>query len=294
MKKQRLQIPVNVMLTPQFYTIKREPLPVQYGYQAKRIAPSLFDGLLDDTKEYHYFVSKENNGWLFIAYNIHEIALFLESKGILAENVRKVFFAEQSVEAFLGPVKIGEREALVKLDDSVVVVPQTALDEDIKVLQIDNSFTPKKGIALEGTTHSVLSTKQAYTLAVIFFLFSVVFFIEGSRYGGENAMQEEEMKVLLEEHPSLQSAYTRKSIADKYKTIDSKERKKREIINALSHMIFKGTTLTSLALNDKKFQAQFSYTTESVSKKLQALAKKEKFNIVKISKSHSLKIEGSL
>ena len=38
---------VNVMLTPQFYTLKKEELPVKYLYQAKRIAPSLFDGLLE-------------------------------------------------------------------------------------------------------------------------------------------------------------------------------------------------------------------------------------------------------
>ncbi|MDQ7086270.1 MAG: hypothetical protein Q9M36_15810 [Sulfurovum sp.] len=29
---------VNIMLTPQFYTLIREDLPVKYAYQAKRIA----------------------------------------------------------------------------------------------------------------------------------------------------------------------------------------------------------------------------------------------------------------
>jgi len=27
---------VNIMLTPQFYTLKKEPLPVKYRYQAKK------------------------------------------------------------------------------------------------------------------------------------------------------------------------------------------------------------------------------------------------------------------
>jgi len=294
MKKQTLSTPVNIMLTPQFYTIKREAIPVQYAYQAKRIAPSLFDGLLDDTKIYSYFVSKEEEGWLFIAYDIQEIELFLETKGVLAENVGKVFFAEQSAEAFSGPVKIGEKEALVNLNGSVVVVPQIALDEGLKVLQVNDSFSPKKGIALEGTVHSFLGTRHAYALAGIFVLFALMFFIEGSRYGGDGAIEEKKMQSLLTEHPALQSNYTRKSIASKYKTIDTKERQKRAIIDALSHMIFKGTTLTTLTMNDKKFQARFSYTTENVAKKLQALAKKEKFNIMKMTNSHTLKIEGTL
>jgi len=294
MQKQTLTEPVNLMLTPQFYTLKREQIPVQYSYQAKRIAPSLFDGLLDAAKHYSYFVSKEKDTWLFIAYDMQEIELFLEEKGIFTENVGKVYFAEQSATSFTNPVKIGEREALVNLDDSVVVVPQMVLDEGLRVIQVNDSFTPQKGIVLEGTQSSFLTTTHAYILSAIFFLFALIFFVEGSRYGGDGAEQEAQMQVLLEEHPSLQSSYSRDSIARKYKTIDTKERKKREVIKALSSMLFKGTTLTSLTMNEKKFEAEFICTSDSVAKKLQNLAKKEKFNTSKIANSHNLKIGGTL
>jgi len=294
MQKQTLTQPVNIMLTPQFYTLKREQIPVQYAYQAKRIAPSLFEGLLDDTKHYSYFVTKEEDGWLFIAYEMEEIERFLEEKGILVENVGKVFFAEQAASSFVSPVKIGEKEALINVGESVVVVPQVVLDESVRVIQINDSFTPKKGIALEGTQSSFLTSTHTYALAVLFVLFGLMFFVEGSRYGGDSAAQEEEMQMLLEEHPSLQSSYTRDSIASKYKTIDTKERKKREVVKALSSMLFKGTTLTLLSMNDKKFQAEFTCTSENVAKKLQTLAKKEKFNSSKIANSHNVKIEGRL
>ena len=44
MKQVTLSESVNVMLPPQFYTLKKEALPLRYAYQAKKIAPSLFEG----------------------------------------------------------------------------------------------------------------------------------------------------------------------------------------------------------------------------------------------------------
>ena len=38
-----LSYDVNVMLTPQFYTLKKEPLPVQYAYQAKPAGVAIND-----------------------------------------------------------------------------------------------------------------------------------------------------------------------------------------------------------------------------------------------------------
>ncbi len=285
---------VNIMLTPQFYTIKREEIPVKYSYQAKRIVPSLFDGLLENPEEYKYFVEKEDEDWLCIAYNPEEIKTVLEQKGILPEQVSKIYFAEQSAKQFTHPVLLGEKEALVNLGGTITIVPQIALNPDEKPMQITQDFIPKKGVAFEGRGKSFISTNEAYTLAAIFALFSVIYFVEGSRYGGDEAVEEAEMQTLLENYPSLQSSYTRKNIASKYKAIDTKERKKRDVIKSLSHMIFKGSKLNSMSIDDKRFKAQFSCKDASVTSKLKELAKKEKFTTSKIANSNDLKIEGTL
>jgi len=285
---------VNIMLTPQFYTIKREELPVKYAYQAKRIAPSLFDGLLEDVQNHKYFVVKEENSWLFIAYDVEKIKTFLEQKGIEIAQVSKVYFAEQVVDLFTAPMLLGEKEALINLNGTITVLPQVALNPDEKPIRINAHFTPKKGVAFEGGGKSFVGASEAYTLASIFLLFAVIYFVEASRYGGENEAQVQETQTLLENYPSLQSSYARKSISDKYKIIDKKERKKRDTVKALSHMIFKGSTLTSLLIDDKKFQAQFACKDKSVAKKLQELAKKEKFNTSKVPNSNDVQIEGTL
>ena len=285
---------VNVMLTPQFYTLKKEALPVKYLYQAKRIAPSLFDGLLEVGGSYEYFVFKEEESWVFIAYDAEKISSFLLSKGIKLEQVSKLFFAQQSPSSFIDPVFLGEKEALVTLDDTVVVVPQAALREETKSFLFNDRFAPKTGVTLQGGHGSLLSMKQAIAVAAVLTLFAGMFFVEGWRYGNDSKAADVEMQRLLEAYPSLQSKMQRENIATKYKTIDVAERKKREVVKTLAGMIFKGVTFTSFSLNEKAFKVQFSCSDAKVAKRLKELAKKEEFRISKGTGSNDVQIEGAL
>jgi hypothetical protein len=295
MKPVTLSHAVNVMLTPQFYTLKKEVLPLSYAYQAKRIAPSLFEGLVEEGRDYEYLVWKEEEAWVFLAYDLEMIAAFLERKGFALENVSKIFFAQQSVDLFDKPLLLGENEALVALDDMIVLVPRGALGEDEgHFLVFDNGFTPKKGVMLHDAYGSVLSLKQASTLAAIFTLFAIMFFVEGSRYSNNAQVGEAQMQELLEAYPSLQSKYTRDSIVAKYKTIDTAERKKRETVKMVSGMIFKGVTLTSLELDEGSFKVQFSCKDAQVANRVKALAKKNNLSTTAITGSNDLKIEGAL
>ncbi len=285
---------VNVMLPPQFYTIKKELLPLRYAYQAKKIAPSLFEGLLG-AGEYEYMVWKEDESWVFLAYDLEKITAFLESKGFALEHISKLFFAQQSVDLFDKPLLLGENDALVSLDHTVVVVPRGALaDEHTSLLAFDNSFMPKKGIVLSGAYGSVLSLKQASMLAAIFVLFALMFFIEGSRYSDDAQAGEAKMQELLSAYPTLQSTYTRESIMSKYKAIDTTERKKREIVKMASGMIFKGVTLSSLEIDAKRYKIHFTCKDAQVAKRLKQLAAKNNLKTSTVSGSNDLKIEGTL
>jgi len=284
---------INILLSPQFYTLKREALPVKYAYQAKRIAPSLFEGLLEDTQGHKYFVSKEEDTWLFIAYDEEIIKNFLEEKQIDLARINKIYFAEQSLHAFTSPVLMGEEDALVDLHGTVTIVPQVALSSEVEPIRLNEQFIPKKGISLEDRGASYINTKEAYAFAAMFILFAGIYVVEGVKYKGESALEKEEMIKLLDENPSLESSYKRESILSKYRIIDKKERKKREAIKVLSRMNFKGSTLISLAVNNKRFEAQFDCQNTKAVNQLNVLAKEAKFNIGTL-KNNKLTIEGLL
>lgn len=267
---------INIMLTPQFYTLKREALPVQYAYQAKRIAPSLFDGLLEEGKIHDFFMIKEEEEWIFIAYDRERIKAFLHSKGINPDKVVKVFFAQQSVKLFTSPILLGEHEALTRLHGTVVIVPQSVFPEKYTTLTMNSKFTPKRGIGLSESEMVFFSLTQVGVFSVFMLGLAGMFGYEGWKlsHGNDKA---KEMQVLLEDYPALESRYVRESLASKYKTIDKKERKKRDLVKSISDMIFKGITLNTLTISNKDFFAKFTCKDQAASKKLKNLLEKKKF-----------------
>ncbi len=295
MKHVSLSEPVNIMLTPQFYTLKKEILPVTYAYQAKKLAVSLFEGLLDGEGSYDFFVYKEGEYWTFIAYDIEKITDFLRSKGFNQGDVSKIFFVQQSVEKFTAPYVLSDQDALMVLDDTVVVVPATALSlEESSSLNFNRDFTPNKGVSVEDASSSIFTVKQAILLSAFFIFFALMFLIEGSRYGGESGSAEEELQSLYAEYPSLQSSYTREGIVNKYRALDKTERTKRDAIKKLSGMLFKGVTLTSFYMDNKSVKANFSCSSKQVSQRLESLGKKAQFKVSEIKGSNDLRMEGTL
>jgi len=294
MPQQQLSESVNIMLTPQFYSLKKEVLPLKYAFQAKKIAPSLFDGYLTDLEAYTYFVYKEGEKWVFIAYYEEEISKFLVSKGIQPEQVDKIFFAEQASEHITHPVALGEKNALLVLDGTVVTIPQNALNESAQSDTVLEAFTPKSGVTFQSSFHSYLTQKQALWISGIFLIFAVMYFVEGWRYAKSAALLQTEISALLEEYPSLQSEYTRKNIAKKYRTIDKNEHRKRDVVKSLAGLIFKGVKVDAFKMDEVQFSVRFKCADPKVAKRLKELAKREGFSGVKSLTGNIVAIEENL
>jgi hypothetical protein len=285
---------MNVMLTPQFYTLKREELPIKYSYQAKKIASSLFEGLLDEEGKYEYFVYEDDGQWVFIAYDPEKIRKFLESKGIFQNNLSKLFFAQQVEHVFEKPVMLTDKEVLMSIDGNVVLLPKTILAEENTINTFDSSIVPRKGVVLPYENSGFVSKKEAIVLTSIFIIFAGVFFLEGWYYSRSFEVQRKEMHELLDAYPALQSKMQRENIALKYRMIDTQERKKRETIKTLASMIFKGVTLTSFHINEKSFKAIFSCANANTAQKVEEMAKKSNFTISRDKKSNIVTIEGKV
>lgn len=286
---------VNIMLTPEFYTLKKERISVKYTYQAKRIAHSLFMGLLEEGREYEYMVWKEGDEWVFIAYDTQKIAEFLETKGFTFSQVAKVFFAQQSLALFEGALAVGENKVLVAIDAVMVLLPRAILrDEERPSLVFSNRFTPKIGASLQSSHSSYLSLPHTIILTIFLILFAIIFVFEGYSLKNRGGEANIELEALYEAHSSLSSSYTRKGILDKYQRLDKKERQKRETIKIFSTIIFKGVTLSSLKINEKKFKALFACKDKATLKRVKALAKKHNMTSRVVAGTNDVIIEGNL
>ena len=295
MPYRKIDASVDIVLTPQFYVMKRERLPVKFAYQAKRVAASMFDGLLEDQTSYAYFVYKEADDWIFIAYDTEEIVRFLEEKGIDPQQVSKIYFAQQFLEQIKEPILLSEKEALSVIDRTVVVVPSQALETPPESTSLGGEFRPASGVKPDTIGGTVLLDKrQAIVLGGILFLFALLWFAEGARYGTKNTSLAQELEKMNERYPALQSAYTRKSVAHKYRTIDTAERKKREIVGKIAGLIFKGVTLESFDLTEEKFEAVFTIKDDKTARRFTQLLAEAGFRKADTSSGLKIVVKGQL
>jgi hypothetical protein len=284
---------INIMLSPQFYTMKREELPIKHQYQAKKLASSVFESLLTDDVEYQFYVYKDGEDWVFIAYDQLEISTFLENIGIKIEDISKLFFAQQYLEKFHIPFVLSDKELLATIDKTAVVIPSAIIGDSMTNRRFNEDVINKNGISFGFSNSSILEYKESIILSVIFAIFGLMFIIEGIKYSNTISSMEDEVALVLSEYPSLQSKYSRDNIAKKYKKIDTIERKKRDILKSISNLVLKGVKLVSLSINSKTFNTTLNTPNERTLIQIKNIARKKGYNTSRIG-DNIIKIEGKI
>ena len=264
--------PVTLLLPPQFYTMTREALSLNYAYQARKIAPAIFEGLLEERETYRYFVYKEGSEWIFIAYDPEELREFFLSKGITLQMISGIYFAQQCVDSLDAPIQLGEKEVLTTVEGTAVVVPKIAIETD-QFIAPSACQLPKQAIHFDAGYKSIFSLKESLILASLLIAFGLMWFVEGRRYIQSNAPLTQELEQLLEENPAMQNAYTRDNISQKYRDIDRKERHKRHVMKTISLMLHNGVTLTALQVEPQHFKAVLNITDKGAIKRVETLIK---------------------
>jgi len=252
----------DLMLTPQFYILKREDLPVKYAHQAKKLAPSILDGMMGEGSS-TYEVFREGDQWAFIAYDLQELSSFLEAKGSSIDRVRRIYFAEQAKKEFATPVALNDREALTLVNHTATIVPRHLMDEKDALASFDETFRPEKSFDIKHNFSSFLDAKLAAALAAVLVLLGLTYFADGYRYRKAVSDAEGNLDTLLAANPSLQGAYARKSIHSKYKTMDTKQRQIRDQIKGVSRLIGKEVKIKNLSFDTKGYRVVLNIPTKA-------------------------------
>jgi hypothetical protein len=254
---------IDIILTPQFYTYIKEELGVKFAYQAKQIAPSIFDDYLDD-KEYQFFAYKANDYWHFFAYNIDYITQFLEEKGLKEYQIKKIFFAQELSSYINESVDLGDDVILLSIDDIVTILPIRLISSELKRDSLDlEEVTLKHGISLSKSYSSLIPLKDTIIISLLFSLLGGIFIAEGIRAKESIKDEAKKRELLLDRNHKLSSSRIRKSIISQYEPIDRVERLKRNIIDNISKLLNSDIRLKELILDDKKVSALIEFSVVS-------------------------------
>ena len=245
--------PIDLVLTPQLYHTRFEPLPLRFTFQAKKLAPSVFD---ENDAAIRYEVMKEGEGWRYFAYRPDEILSLLRERAIDPRQIRRLYFAQQFAGALHTPLLLeGSDSALLNIDGIVTLLPVNLLEEAPRERR-EQPPLPSRYFHLPYAPHDgSVPSRIAWSVTAAALLLAIAWFAEGIRFqrsasGLKNALQEE-----LSRHPTLQSRLTRENIYEKYRKIDTQQRRIRETLRRIGTLVSKESRLDSLTVDAKGYTA---------------------------------------
>ena len=273
-----LEHSVEIILTPEFYTLIREELDIKFAYQAKQIAESLFDDYLDASQEYQYHVAKAEGAWYFYAYNIEEIADFLENIGIEKHRVSKIYFAQELKDKLEEPIQLGSKSVLQTIEGIVTSIPSRLMEPNSDFNRLNlSTFKLSSGVSMGASHNSLISLKETIILSSIFFIFGVTFIFEGNRIKDSISKNDAQLIQLLDDNPTYGSTMIRENILEKYQPIDKNEREKRQSIKEISKLLSAKSELTTLKIEKSTIKASIKTSNTGISKQVIQGAKAKSF-----------------
>jgi len=164
--------PVNVILSPQFYWIKKIDIPIKSFKEAKKLAKNLFK--LDE-KRYKFFALKIDKNYYAIAIE-KDLKLNIDKKYI-----KNIYIAQSELKNF-NCINVNEKYIIKKIEDLLFCFPkeecQNNIDEILKNIKLS-----KNKINLLNTIE--INTKNFILINLSILFIAIYFFIQGFAYKKE-------------------------------------------------------------------------------------------------------------
>jgi len=273
-----LDAPVNIILSPSMYWVKRIALPVKYLRDVKSLIPSLFEEQLPEGK-YSYSAYKDGDEFLIFAYNDKEILDLIAEKGISANNINNIYLAQSEFDKIETPVKVTDTSVL-SLQNGVVIKLPAAFYPEAEPLDLESHTFSKHTIHL--TRFNQIADKKsqmvfASILGVLIVMFSTEWLITASNVSHIIEKQGE----VFSSHNLPTTSIQNEAIYAKLDNTFERQSRIRDILNlALSVKLADDERMEQVVLEKRKIVIVIK--TSSLQQGAKSLAKlKKKFKRTK-------------
>ena len=229
----------SVILSPEFYWIKKVTLPVKKEKEALKLAPSIFEGFLP-SGDFSYEVRQSGDAFIMIAYNKKKIAEELEKVLPHKSDIVDIYFAQDALSFIDACVEVNGRAALSNMDGIIIQVPRACTNtEGTLDDMLEKASLGKRKVKLSSFDNELLSAGDIKLVAAIFGLLFFAFLSEYIVYKkATNDLEEKRAEIIQNNdlpRTSIQLKSTKKSLTKKYNT----QKKLREMLYAISKLRLK-------------------------------------------------------
>lgn len=273
----------NVILSPEFYWIKKVSLPVKRVFEAKKLARSIYEGSLPEG-DFAYEVSKRGDEFIIIAYDKDKILKIIAEKFTKDAKVFGIYFAQNEFADLDGCCGIDEASSLVNINSLIMQVPRVCTESKKEIsFYLENKKLSKNRITLGSFESSVISQKEFYLIASAFALLFSSFAADWVNYRTSATALQEQRAEIIAKHDLPQTSIQLNSIKKSLtKTFNTQKNIRDELFGFSKLSLKKGEYIEHITANPKE-------TTVVI--KVDSKAREEE---IKAKLSKTLKIKSSV
>jgi len=216
-----------LILSPAFYWFVKEKMQLPLS-QAKKIAPSIFEGIVPPG-EYSYYVQKVGEEHWFFAYKDQEILNKLASLGIKPSQIAKVYPAQLLFYDIQEPIKIENLgKVLVNDNGTVILLPQSLVTTGTKNLKELQLSLPRHSLPLRAYSSFAISEDMIYRFSILVFIAIVAYAVEVFIHKKDLAKLVATQEALMQKYHLPATSIQIKSILSSLQKIQKEQLKLRE------------------------------------------------------------------
>jgi len=241
--KQEINEPVNVILSPEFYWIKKIDIPIKSLKDAKKIAKTLFK--LDE-KKYIFDAFKLENKFFAVAFE-KNLNLNIPKKYINSIRIAQTEFYNFDC------IKIDEKHSIQKIEDLLFCFPFsnnkecTDINEVLKKIKLSN-------IKFNLINKLNIDKSIIITFSLIFILVNLAFLIKTYAIKKEITLLENKKEEILNKNNLPKTSFELNSILQNLKEEYKKQVKIKKDIEYITKTPLKqGEYFTKFSYNSKNF-----------------------------------------
>ena len=165
----------SLILSPQFYWVKRVKLPVKSEFRAKKLAASVYEGTLPKDDKYFYDVKyeKDRGTFIVIAYSKKYIYEEIRKKIAPTAKIRGIYFAQYELGELKTCIAIDEEISLGNVDGLLIQVPSKCVDSEENV----RKYLPKVRLSNRRVKIDSLEDKEEDKNSLIFYIVLIGLFL---------------------------------------------------------------------------------------------------------------------
>ena len=228
-----------VILSPEFYWVKRATLPVKSERDALKLAPSVYDGFLP-AGDFSYEARKSGDEFIMIAYDKKEISKNLDKVFLHKKDIEDVYFAQDALSHIEECVAVDSAVALSNMSGTIIQIPRvcTQADKTLNDVLVDAKLSKRK-VKLSSFDNVLLSSGDIKLVASLFGLLFLAFGSEYIVYKKALGDLENQRADIIKENnlprTSIQLKSIKKSLYKKFST----QKDMREVLFAISKISLK-------------------------------------------------------